>query len=285
MILDIPGAVKEYLQEQAREPRKRRLGEYYPSEVSDCLRAWFLAFHSNKEYNEEKQGYFEAGIIIEDWIGKVLKWAIEEHQVEFIIPQRHITCVVGDPSERIVLNGKADFLLMLRNKVNLETQLIEVKSASSIYHIKDVKRDHLVQIMPYIWALNPTYAQVVYVDKKNLSHIKAFDITYNPILMEWIIARVRAQHKRIKTMELPMAEALYCKNCMKAKLVIDHKSRPKMASCPNCNWKAPVGETDLWRLSYCPFRGSGKCCADEAEGAKLVVPEEELAKETGDGPE
>jgi len=139
--------------------------------------------------------------------------------------------------------------------------------------------------MPYIWSLNPTYAQVVYIDKKNLSHIKAFDVVYNPILMEWIIDRVRKQHARIKTFELPIAEALYCKNCMKGKLVVDHKSRPKAASCPHCNWKGLAGDTDLWRLNYCPFKGSGKCCADEASGAKLVVPEEENAKEEGEGPE
>src|SRR5256885_8980339 len=109
MILDIAGTVKEYLQSQARESRKRRLGEYYPSEVGKCLREWFLSFLSNaSEYNEEKQGYFEAGIIVEDWVQSVLKWAVEQHQIEVIIPQRHITCVVGEPQERIVLNGKAD---------------------------------------------------------------------------------------------------------------------------------------------------------------------------------
>src|SRR5437660_235168 len=175
MILDILGTVKEYLQSQAREPRKRKLGEYYPSEIGKCLREWFLSFHSNSEvYNEEKQGYFEAGNVIEAWLGNVLKWAVEEHQIEVIIPQRNVTCVVGEPQERIVLNGKADFLLMLRNKVNQETQLLEIKSASSIYFLKEAKKDHIIQIMPYIWSLNPTFAQIVYIDKKNLAHIKAF---------------------------------------------------------------------------------------------------------------
>src|SRR5947208_578893 len=91
--------------------------------------------------------------------------------------KEYLASQAREPRERIVLNGKADFLLMLRNKVNQETQLLEIKSASSIYFLKEAKKDHIIQIMPYIWSLNPTYAQVVYIDKKNLSHIKAFDVT------------------------------------------------------------------------------------------------------------
>lgn len=285
--MNIAETAKAFREAHASTPRLRRYGEYWSGETYECRRQWWRKVTTLPVYDDKKAGVFEAGDAVEDYIRRVLEWAAKNKpELEVVIPQRSMSYAIGGAHERLIISGKSDFLLLLRAKNSSDTQLVEVKSAYSIVKILAPKKDHLVQITPYQYVLNPTSTSIIYVDKNNFSKVKEFDnIPYNPNLMEWIEARVKDVHTYVQNMIVPFAEALYCHVCKKAKLKIDHttkdangKRKPKMAFCPACRWEGRLEDTELWRCKYCPFREW--CFKLEADREKLGK-EELLQLEAG----
>ena len=281
VLFSVVDSVHEWLKKRSETDinYRRVAGHFRSGEMGYCERQVYQTFNMPETFDLSRQGVFAAGNWIEDFIKTVIQWKAKELEVDYVIPQRNITWSIDWEMDTDV-RGKADFLIMLKERTGAETQLIEVKSAYSIDHIDAPLKHHVTQVMPYIKTLEPTSTLIVYVDKNNFSKVKEFRIEYNEDIMFYIHEKAKRMHAYQRAGEIPFAEAKYCPKCKVGKLKVDHTTRPKSATCqpPGCGAIHRLDETNLWQCNYCPVKEW--CDRLEAERekqktVKLEVPKNE----------
>ena len=198
-----------------REDRKRRIGEYYPSELGYCLRKCFIDFHYKTEVDVRTLKIFFRGNMIQDHLlSPVLEWKFGDkvHKAE-----RPITVVIDDPKTRrlIRLRGRVDDHMRFRDGVILP---IEGKTQGAWLSKKTEPSDHHVaQIYPYLVAANAGFGYLVYIESKmqpkpGETVSKTFKVKFNYEKWEELRSRVLYLDRCLRESELPFAEARHQKH-------------------------------------------------------------------------
>lgn len=256
----------EYLQSQIRL-HEREIGVYSPSDICKCHRLMYCIYTSLIKTDgkvEDVHGIFESGKKFELFIGEVLAYYLKKNpNLELTnTTQRNITQIIDDQIG-IFLNGKSDYVTMLRDRQDRKKSLlIEVKSIASVRKLDSPIMDHKVQIMPYILALRPSEARIIYGERNNYLHQKEFDVTYDPDIEAWLIARTKVLDGYLRRGEMPPPEARICVKC-KAGLLEPGKQSSKNVYCPNCQSEYDEGLSEAWRTRYCP--AGAYCCKNVKE--------------------
>ncbi len=253
----------EYLQSQLRLS-ERFIGVYSPSDLAKCQRLMYCIYTGlikTDDKVEDVHGLFESGKKFELFIGEVLAYYLKKNpNLELTnTTQRNITQIVDDtnPQAIVQLNGKSDYLVMLRDrKDRTKSLLLEIKSIVSIRRLSEPVGDHKIQIMPYILALRPSEARIVYGERNNYLHLKEFDIAYDPDIEAWILERTKTIDTYIRKGELPPPEARICVKC-RVGLLEAGKTNTKNVYCPNCKSEYDAELSEVWRMQYCP---AGEYC-------------------------
>jgi hypothetical protein len=256
-IFSVADGIHEYIREQQRDDPnyKRTQGQFRSSEMGYCERQIIATFNIPFEYDATAAGYHMAGIIVEDFVKAVIQKKAKDLEIDYIIPQYSIVWNM-DWEEGTEVRGKADFLMILKDKAGTQKQLVEVKSARNIDNVKEPMKHHLIQVMPYILELKPTASSIVYIDKNNLNNVKEFWVERDDMIMSYIHEKAKRLHGFQIRGEMPFAEAKYCPKCRSGKLKVDHTSRPKSATCqpPGCGATMKLDDTQLWECGYCPVK-------------------------------
>jgi len=261
----IPQLADEYWESQLRD-YDRVIGVYSPSEIAKCKRLIYLLYTGlvkTGETVEDVAGIFEAGKKFEEFIGEVLAYYLSKHKDKDLkvsnTTQRNVTQIVDHMTfPPLQLNGKSDHLVMLRGrKDRTKSLLLEIKSIASVNRIDAPLFDHKVQIMPYILALRPLEARIVYGERNNFRHMKEFEVNYESEIMTWILERAKSADSYIRKGEMPPPEARICVKC-KVGLLQNSKTDTKNVMCPECKADYPKSESDVWRMDYCP--AGAYCC-------------------------
>jgi len=233
---------------EVAERTKRVLGRYYPSEIPACLRQTFYSYYNPKPKPAKTLRVFEAGDMAHEWVKKMLTALVEAKQIHGEIAslenERPFTIVV-DQDEDISIEGRFDDFLMLSN--DRERYLIDAKSQKSLYYTNEFKKEHAIQIMPYIYIKRPCKGLIAYVDRatyetKFLPQAPTEGIDYDKEIMNWIFTRTKLLHKYIVTHTMPPPEAKQVKDM---------------------NW--------MCNPAICPWRA--ECDAAEATKDKWIKPQ------------
>jgi hypothetical protein len=259
----IPQLADEYWESKLHD-QERVIGIYSPSDLAKCKRLMYCLYTGlvkTEAKVEDVHGLFEAGKKFEAFIGEVLDFYLKKHpDLELAnSTQRNVTQIVDHTIvPPIQLNGKADYMTMLRDRRDrTKSLLLEIKSIYSIRKLTEPILDHKVQIMPYILALRPLEARIVYGERNNYRMMKEFEVTYDSDIQTWLLERAKDIDGYLRRGEMPPPEARICVKC-KSSLLERSKNSTKDVFCPSCKSEYPEDESNLWRADYCP--AGDLCC-------------------------
>jgi len=195
-MIDFDSMVDNYLK---REQRAKQVGRYYPSEIGSCIRKIWYSYKHPLPVKAELMKIFEMGNILHDFVVEVLKSeknpAVELLKSEFPFKIE---------KEDFLISGRVDDLILV--KESGKNVLVEVKSTKSIDFVDKPSLSHEIQLQFYMHATGVHNGVVLYIDKSNLKS-KVFSIEYDKKRAEEILQRFATLHRKLKSGELPEAEA------------------------------------------------------------------------------
>ncbi len=195
-MIDFDEMIENHLK---KNPWKKEIGRYYPSEIGGCLRKVWYSYKEPQEPDPELSKIFELGNILHDFIVDVLR-SEKNPDVELLSNETPIRVEIDD----FVVSGRIDDVILLKSKG--QTYLVEVKSTANTDYVKDLNPQYVGQLMFYMHASNIHKGILLYVDKKNLK-TKAFEIDYDEGEAQRIIDRFRRLHKSLVDNVPPEPEA------------------------------------------------------------------------------
>ena len=193
-------AVREALK---RDFEKPTIGVYYPSLLPSCLLRQYWIYTEGHAVSAEKSGVFKIGELFHGFLTDALKSSgavLEGLEKPIVLAVKH-----GDSWIR--LSGRVDALL----NVNGERLILEVKSISSLPG--EPLEHHVMQVQPYLLALNVEKALIIYLEKHNLSW-RIFQVGFDSKLMEILLERAKTLHESLSSRNPPKpGHSWECKYC------------------------------------------------------------------------
>ena len=207
MELNFENIITDYLRKKSEEDRKElKFGKYSASSLGICVRKNFYSYlyPSEFELSGDKLRIFAAGNAMHEWIAKVLA---NNSFTELIDSEKELAIL--DVENDILISGRLDDLIMLKNSASEERIIVEVKSTKSLAYLDAPQEQHLMQVQIYLKALS-TYnikkAVLLYIEKNSLK-TRSFDVYYDHALFRKAIDRARTLHGYLLNKTLPPAEA------------------------------------------------------------------------------
>ncbi|MGC8588900.1 MAG: CRISPR-associated protein Cas4 [Hydrogenobaculum sp.] len=228
-MLDLVDIIEKGL---AIDEREKKIGIYYPSELSYCIRKNYYSYKSKPKYDLFTYKTFAIGnglhymiqnaLISYSTLYDDLKVDIEES-----IKKTSETRLILDDLE---LHGRPDVFLV--NTKTGERYIIEIKSHGNLEYLKEAEDKHLMQLNFYLNFFRDAKGILLYVNKAKPNKNKPIDkyehfrvyqgITFNEELFKKLEERAKELHKSLKEDKLPIAEA---------------KAKGEMWQCLNCPFK------------------------------------------------
>ena len=195
MEFDIDSILRDYF---AKEDRERHVGVYYPSELGFCIRRNWYLYKYPRPVDDATKKVVAVGKIFHEFIFKALE------SKKFNVHENEKSLSIIDGENGLVISGRIDHLIKVDN--DSEPFIIEVKTSKSVKSLKEAKREHKMQIMPYMIALQVKKAMIIYVEKDNLD-TKSFEFEFDDELFKDMMQRARRLHNCLTTNVFPPAEA------------------------------------------------------------------------------
>ena len=195
-------------------------GEYWPSQIWQCLRRQYFARLSPMPLPPDSLKTMALGTIIHEFIADVLK------KEESIKVMSEVPIRIPHPTRHdIVISGRADDVIVI--SVGKARYVVEVKTVESLESKRNFlpKKEHVAQLNLYLKAYPNAKGILLYVDRSNFD-MEEFEINFDPKLFDETIKRVEILHEYLTKKEVPPPEA---------------KENPEMQ----------------WQCSYCEYRN--KC--------------------------
>jgi len=158
-----------------QEDRKRVQERFYCSAMGMCPRKLYFMQLNPKPITKELRRIFELGNIIHEFIERVFK---DAEGVTLLDSERSL--IIAKPGSPVVLAGRLDNFILVQDTD--EEIIVEVKSIKSFKYLTKPKPEHIMQLMPYLKAMNLKKGALVYVNKMDLA-VKVFEIDYDEDLV------------------------------------------------------------------------------------------------------
>ena len=232
------------------EPDKdKKIGIYYPSEASRCVRQAYYSYFEKPHYDIETQKAFSIGNALHALVQNALELN-KDYEVKNEVP----SLVYKDKVANLEIHGRLDSLV--KDKKTGKLDLIEIKSIANPKYAPI--KEHYEQLNYYLYFYKEADGHLLYINKSKKTHFdedyvtfkeipsnKQDNIKYDEALFQALLNRIRILHEYLTIKKLPYPEA-------------------KMSS-------------DMyWQCDFCPFRQ--KC--DREENEKIIGKKEyeEIAK-------
>ena len=183
----------------SREPRKKTIGRYYPSEIGSCLRKVWYSYKYPIRPEPEKIRIFKMGDLIHDFVTDVLK-SEKNPDIELINSEFPFKLEEKD----FIVSGRVDNLILL--KEGNKKILVEVKSTKNIDYISYAQEFHEMQLQMYMHAFKIFNGLILYLEKNTLNS-KSFEIPYKKAMALRVIERFKTLHNHLTNGSLPLPEA------------------------------------------------------------------------------
>ncbi|MEM5815824.1 MAG: Dna2/Cas4 domain-containing protein [Candidatus Aenigmatarchaeota archaeon] len=202
--------------------RQRVIGEYYPSELSGCLRKLYFIYKLGDRYDEKSVMILSISRIIHDFISDLLCRYNNINGIHIIsYSEGSVDYNIND----ITIKGRYDDIIHIKLTNDIEdTYVVEIKTTSNIDNISEPMSEHILQLNFYLGVLNINRGYIIYVDRRNFN-IKAFEVKYSEEMFNEIINRALLLHQCIKNDILPSnINFKYCSRCPFIKECIEYTS-------------------------------------------------------------
>ena len=205
--MDISKEIDDQLLE-ANDSRERAIGEYYCTDLGNCIRKTFYKYNCTESIPEESRAekartlrVFERGNYLHQWVTRRLETAMEKVGGSV---REEISIVIPDMLHQFVIRGRIDNLLVYPDQTY---EVVEVKTTARIT-VRDMPmRHHVSQVMPYLlYSPNRTTGSLLYLEPATFKTAQ-YEVPYDRFAMEDLWRRARRIHECVTIDHLPEAEA------------------------------------------------------------------------------
>jgi CRISPR-associated exonuclease Cas4 len=231
--------------------KDKKIGVYYPSEASKCVRQNYYSYFEKPHYDIETHKAFSIG----NALHALAQNALHLSENEFLKIDNEVpNLVYFDKENGFEIHGRLDS--MIKDKRTGKIDIIEIKTIANIKYAP--LKDHFEQLNYYLHFYPDAEGHLLYINKskrskfddsfitfKEVPNENQEKITYNDELFQQTLKRVRILHHYLISKKLPYPEG-------------------KMSS-------------DMyWQCDFCPYRA--KC--DREENERIIDKKEygEIAK-------
>jgi CRISPR/Cas system-associated exonuclease Cas4 (RecB family) len=185
-----------------REIEERKIGVYYPSDLSyPCLRRNYFEYKIPKKYEIAKLKIFQSGDLVHAWFRDVL---FKNYVSSDILREFDFEGKLSFSCADFEIRGRFDDFIIL--KWDGEPILIEVKTVRDLRFFKsEMKKHHMMQLNFYMRVMGIEKGFLVYIDRATLQH-KVFEHKLDEKLFQEIVKRAEKLHKCLIENKLPPAE-------------------------------------------------------------------------------
>jgi len=202
-----------------REEKEKEPFSFYPSEIPYCQRKNYYSRKAPIPFDKKTKRIFHTGNLYHNFITYLLKHNFED--TKLLDSERSVT-IIAEPEYDVDIRGRLDNLVLINldnEKGEKEKTIFEVKSSSSIQFLKEPQKHHVMQLTPYLRALQLKKGYIVYVEKNTLQ-TKVFPVKYDKEIFLNVVKRARDLAKHLRENTLPEAEGKVlkdwqCKYCPK----------------------------------------------------------------------
>lgn len=185
-----------------RNVEKPVIGVYYPSLLPSCLLRQYLIYSEGYTVGLEKSGVFKIGELFHGFLMNALKSSDAHVEVE-----KNVVLAVKRGDHWIKISGRVDAVLSIGD----ERLVLEIKSIASLP--ENPLEHHVVQIQPYLLALNASKGLIVYLEKKKLSW-RIFETPFESKLFDRLVERAGILHEHLMLKRPPKPERSWeCRYC------------------------------------------------------------------------
>jgi CRISPR-associated exonuclease Cas4 len=184
-----------------KDDKEKNDNVFYPSELPYCKRKNYYSRRCNIPFDAETKRLFHMGNLIHNFITFLLK---KNFEGKLIDSERSLT-VIADAEHDIDIRGRLDNLVMINDESGSEKTIFEVKSTANISFMKEAQEHHVMQITPYLRALQMKKGYIVYVEKNTLK-TKVFPVEYNKEIFLKLVNRAKDIAKHLRENTLPEAD-------------------------------------------------------------------------------
>jgi len=186
-----------------RTVEKPKPGWYYPSLLPSCLLRQYWIYKEGHTVSLEKSGVFKIGELFHEFLTDALK----SDGLLMVESEKPVILAVKYGGKWVRLSGRVDILLE-RDGVKA---IVEVKSISKLPE-KPLEH-HVMQIQPYMLALNVEKAILVYLEKISLSW-RIFEASFDSSVFEKMVERAVMLDKALAEDRAPKSEPSWeCRYC------------------------------------------------------------------------
>jgi len=184
-----------------KESKVKEDTTFYPSEISYCKRKNYYGRRCKIPFDKETLRTFQVGNLIHNFISYLLKKNLE---TKLLDSERSLT-VIANAEEDIDIRGRLDNLVLVNTGEGSEKTIFEVKTSSNIQYMKEAQEHHVMQITPYLRALQLKKGYIIYVEKNTLK-TKVFPVEYDKKIFLELVKRTREIAKHLRENSLPEPE-------------------------------------------------------------------------------
>jgi CRISPR-associated protein Cas4 len=197
-------AVEECLKKAlTRTFEKPRLGWYYPSLLPSCLLRQYWIYREGHVVDLEKSGVFKIGELFHGFLTEALK----SNGISVVESEKPVVIAFKRDGVWVRISGRVDVLIEHEDS----RMIVEVKSISRLPS-KPLEH-HVMQVQPYLLALDVKKAILVYLGKKSLSW-RIFEVGFDENLIDALLDRAVQLHRALTEDRAPTAEKSWeCRYC------------------------------------------------------------------------
>jgi CRISPR-associated exonuclease Cas4 len=192
----------------SREDKQKTDNIHYPSEIPYCYRKNYYSRRSPIPFTKDTKRIFQVGNIFHNFITLILKKSFEMRLTD---SERSVT-IIADAENDIDIRGRLDNLVIVNpEETGEELSIFEVKSSANISKMKKAQSHHILQLQPYLRALQLKHGHIVYVEKNTLQ-VKVFEVPYDKEIFLKVVARAKHLGNYLKLNKLPEPEGKIIKD-------------------------------------------------------------------------
>lgn len=197
----------QLLKENEAHERQRQIGEYYCTDLGNCIRKTWYKYQDLGDAIEEQDKedkirmlkVFERGNLLHEWITERIRSHVEDIGGTL---REEVSVVIPNLKDQFVIRGRIDNLIGTKNGY----EIIEVKTTARIKKRGMPQPHHVAQVMPYLLYSPNAKAGILYIEPATLK-TAFYEVNYDVFAMQDLWGKANDLHHCLTNNIMPDAEA------------------------------------------------------------------------------
>jgi CRISPR/Cas system-associated exonuclease Cas4 (RecB family) len=183
--------------------RKRELGHFWATDMGKCKRQVYYSFTNPKTFPPSKKRIFRIGVIIHDYIQRLLK-GLEGTVFKEVWSEKYIS--VTDTETDLIITGKIDTFIIPQEGVVPVVFEFKSENERSFAKRDEPAFNHKCQLTIYLRSQRLPFGYIVYINKTTME-LNQMKVMYSESLFSSMMQHTRDIYWHLKNSKLPQKTA------------------------------------------------------------------------------